>query len=67
MNYLSFHEMKLMDLKQALAWALGKGLHVELIGRLYVAGEPEVLEDAEAEVGETLLACHRARQACLSM
>lgn len=48
--------MKLMDLKQALAWALGKGLHIELIGRLYVVGEPGVLEDAEAEMGETLLA-----------
>lgn len=48
--------MKLMDLKQALAWALGKGLHIELIGGLYVVGEPGVLEDAEAEMGETLLA-----------
>lgn len=57
--------MKLRDLQQALARALGEGLHVELIGSLYVAGEPGVLKGAEAKVGETLLACHRARQACL--
>lgn len=60
-NSLSFCEMKLMDLKCRLfPRPLDKGLHGELIERLYFAGKVGFSK-------KTLLGCHRARQAPLSV